>query len=240
VNSRHVRLAYQPPASGTFLSEQTSQQQSANSTFLLEQISTSHQPPARRTGCRLAGQVARVGEAMSCCRAGGAAGTGPAPRFRGGSATHGRFLPARQRAETLCRLCLPQRRGGTATSPPRRSYLRAGAAARVRGFWSSCRLSSVVGPAGGEADDGPSRSDPIQGGGGVRVGGLSLRPTLVGWAWLDSTSMYAMDTWNFFFFYIFSPSILRKYMVPIFLQNYTSSAVGDGDGGTDLPSCPRR
>jgi hypothetical protein len=32
---QHVRLAYQPPA---------------DSTFLLEQISTSHQPPVKRTG----------------------------------------------------------------------------------------------------------------------------------------------------------------------------------------------
>jgi hypothetical protein len=45
-----VRLAYQPPTSSTFLSEQTSHQQPANSTFLSEQISTSHQPPAKRTG----------------------------------------------------------------------------------------------------------------------------------------------------------------------------------------------
>jgi hypothetical protein len=43
-------LAYQPPASSTFLSDQTSHQQPANSTFLSEQISTSHQPPAKRTG----------------------------------------------------------------------------------------------------------------------------------------------------------------------------------------------
>jgi hypothetical protein len=47
----HVRLAYQPPASSTFLSEQTSHHQPANSTFLSEQISTSHQPPAKRTVC---------------------------------------------------------------------------------------------------------------------------------------------------------------------------------------------
>jgi hypothetical protein len=46
-----VRLAYQPPASSSFLSEQTSHQQQANGTFLSEQISTSHQPPAQRTGC---------------------------------------------------------------------------------------------------------------------------------------------------------------------------------------------
>jgi hypothetical protein len=39
---RHVRLAYQPPASSTFLSEQTIHQQPASSTFLSEQISTSH------------------------------------------------------------------------------------------------------------------------------------------------------------------------------------------------------
>jgi hypothetical protein len=51
LDHRPVRLAYQPPASSTFLSEQTSHQQSASSTFLSEQISTSHQPPAKRTGC---------------------------------------------------------------------------------------------------------------------------------------------------------------------------------------------
>jgi hypothetical protein len=45
-----VRLAYQPPVRSTFLSEQTSHQQSASSTFLSEQISTHHQPPAKRTG----------------------------------------------------------------------------------------------------------------------------------------------------------------------------------------------
>jgi hypothetical protein len=46
-------LAYQPPASSTFLSQQTSHQQSASSTFLSEQISTSHQTPAKRTGYKL-------------------------------------------------------------------------------------------------------------------------------------------------------------------------------------------
>jgi hypothetical protein len=45
-----LRSAYQPPANGTFLSEQTRHQQSASSIFLSEQISTSHQPPAKRTG----------------------------------------------------------------------------------------------------------------------------------------------------------------------------------------------
>jgi hypothetical protein len=45
-----VRLAYQPPASSTFLSEQISHQQPASSTLLSEQTSTSHQPPANRTG----------------------------------------------------------------------------------------------------------------------------------------------------------------------------------------------
>jgi hypothetical protein len=42
------RLAYQPPASSSFVSEQTSHQQPASSTFLSEQISTIHQPPAKR------------------------------------------------------------------------------------------------------------------------------------------------------------------------------------------------
>jgi hypothetical protein len=46
-----VRLAYQPPASSTFISEQTSHQQPASGNFLSEQTSTSHQPPAKRTGC---------------------------------------------------------------------------------------------------------------------------------------------------------------------------------------------
>jgi hypothetical protein len=45
-------VRHQPLASSTFLSEQTSHQQPANSTFLSEQTSTSHQPPAKRTGCR--------------------------------------------------------------------------------------------------------------------------------------------------------------------------------------------
>jgi hypothetical protein len=52
-NKRPVRLAYQPPANSTFLSEQTSHQQPASSTLLSEQTSTSHQPPANRTGCSL-------------------------------------------------------------------------------------------------------------------------------------------------------------------------------------------
>jgi hypothetical protein len=50
-----VRSAYQPSASSTFISEQTSHQQSASSTFLSEQISTSHQPPAKRTGWKTGG-----------------------------------------------------------------------------------------------------------------------------------------------------------------------------------------
>jgi hypothetical protein len=41
---RPVRLAYQQPASNTFLSEQTSHQQPASNTLLSEQIGTSHQP----------------------------------------------------------------------------------------------------------------------------------------------------------------------------------------------------
>jgi hypothetical protein len=50
-NLRPVHLAYQPPASSTFLSEQNNHQQPANSTFLSEQTSTSHQPPVKRTNC---------------------------------------------------------------------------------------------------------------------------------------------------------------------------------------------
>jgi hypothetical protein len=37
-------LAYQPPASNTFRSQQISHQQPASSTFISEQTSTSHQP----------------------------------------------------------------------------------------------------------------------------------------------------------------------------------------------------
>jgi hypothetical protein len=47
---RPIRLAYQPPASSIFLSEQTSHQQPVSSTLLSEQISTSHQTSAKRTG----------------------------------------------------------------------------------------------------------------------------------------------------------------------------------------------
>jgi hypothetical protein len=49
-NCRPVRLACQPLANSIFLSEQTSHQQPASSAFLSEQISTSRQPPAKRTG----------------------------------------------------------------------------------------------------------------------------------------------------------------------------------------------
>jgi hypothetical protein len=53
VKGKHpVRLAYQPPASSTFLSQQTSYQQPASSTLLSEQTSTNHQPPANRTGSK--------------------------------------------------------------------------------------------------------------------------------------------------------------------------------------------
>jgi hypothetical protein len=51
-----VRLAYQPSANSTFLSEQISHQQPASSTFLSEQISTSHQPNEQAGGF----QVSRV------------------------------------------------------------------------------------------------------------------------------------------------------------------------------------
>jgi hypothetical protein len=53
-------LAYQPPATSIFLSEQISHQQPASSTFLSEQTSTSHQPPAKRTGCSPAGIISNV------------------------------------------------------------------------------------------------------------------------------------------------------------------------------------
>jgi hypothetical protein len=49
-NLRPIRLAYQPPANSTFLSEQISHQQPASSTFLSEQISTSHQPNEQAVG----------------------------------------------------------------------------------------------------------------------------------------------------------------------------------------------
>jgi hypothetical protein len=48
-NIQPVRLAYQPPVSSTFLSQQISHQQPGSSTFISEQISTNHQPPAKRT-----------------------------------------------------------------------------------------------------------------------------------------------------------------------------------------------
>jgi hypothetical protein len=44
-------ISHQPAV--LFLSEQTSHQQPASSTFLSEQTSTSHQPPANRTSSNL-------------------------------------------------------------------------------------------------------------------------------------------------------------------------------------------
>jgi hypothetical protein len=58
-------LAYQPPASSTFLSQQISHQQPASSTLLSEQTSTSHQPPANRTGCLLLDQL--IGGNLNAC-----------------------------------------------------------------------------------------------------------------------------------------------------------------------------
>jgi hypothetical protein len=45
-----VRLAYQPPASSTFLSQQISRQQTDSGTFLSEQTNTSHQPNEHACG----------------------------------------------------------------------------------------------------------------------------------------------------------------------------------------------
>jgi hypothetical protein len=50
-SAQPVRLVYQPPASSTFLSEQTSHQQPASSTLLSEQTSTSHQPNKQSDNC---------------------------------------------------------------------------------------------------------------------------------------------------------------------------------------------
>jgi hypothetical protein len=50
---RPVRLAYQPPASSTFLSEQTSHQQPDSSIFLSQQISISHQHQPNEQGANL-------------------------------------------------------------------------------------------------------------------------------------------------------------------------------------------
>jgi hypothetical protein len=51
INQQYFSLrTNQPSTSSTFLSEQISHQQPASSIFLSEQISTSHQQPAKRTG----------------------------------------------------------------------------------------------------------------------------------------------------------------------------------------------
>jgi hypothetical protein len=57
-------LAYQPPASSTFLSEQTSHQQSANSTFLSQQTSISQQPNEHAHG---RARRRAVNSRLSCC-----------------------------------------------------------------------------------------------------------------------------------------------------------------------------
>jgi hypothetical protein len=55
-----VRLAYQLPVSSTFLSQQISHQQPASSTLVSEQTSTSHQPPANRTGSKIGTRIAQA------------------------------------------------------------------------------------------------------------------------------------------------------------------------------------
>jgi hypothetical protein len=59
-----VRLAYQPPASSTFLSQQTSNQQPASSTFLSEQTSTSHQSPAKRPARKAQNRATKNGVSL--------------------------------------------------------------------------------------------------------------------------------------------------------------------------------
>jgi hypothetical protein len=66
VCKRPVHLAYQPPANIIFLLEQISHQQSASSAFLSEQISTSHQPPAKQTGCQFVSIPWRSGCKAAC------------------------------------------------------------------------------------------------------------------------------------------------------------------------------
>jgi hypothetical protein len=61
---RPVRLAYQPPASSTFLSEQTSHQQPANSTFPSQQISTSHRHKEQDPSAHTSDLVILVGPLM--------------------------------------------------------------------------------------------------------------------------------------------------------------------------------
>jgi hypothetical protein len=64
---RHVRLAYQLPASSTFLSKQISYHQPANGTFPSEQTNTSRQPPAKRTVWEIFLPVSE-NTACTCCR----------------------------------------------------------------------------------------------------------------------------------------------------------------------------
>jgi hypothetical protein len=109
---RPVRLAYQPPASSTFLSEQTSHQQPASSTFLSQQISTSHQPPAKRTGCRLVHPGRR--SLGPCCPGGRRLKlASPRTQTRPTSAPSHRRVAGWQRpCEPLARQWFTWRRGG--------------------------------------------------------------------------------------------------------------------------------
>jgi hypothetical protein len=65
-NLHHVRLAYQPSTSSTLLSQQTRHQQPASITLLSEQTSTSHQPPANRTGWMLLFILPEQNSIISC------------------------------------------------------------------------------------------------------------------------------------------------------------------------------
>jgi hypothetical protein len=49
-HAHEITTAYHPPASSTFISEQTNHWQPTSRTLLSQQTSTSHQPPANRTG----------------------------------------------------------------------------------------------------------------------------------------------------------------------------------------------
>jgi hypothetical protein len=99
---RPVRLAYQPLASSTFLSDQISHQQPASSTLLSEQTSTSHQPPANRTGCM------QADASRALMRS----------RWSNESSQASRYKQSRQAHEMWCRSVASRSASGKSSPPP--------------------------------------------------------------------------------------------------------------------------
>jgi hypothetical protein len=181
---RPVRLAYQPPASSTFLSEQTSHQQPASSTFLSEQTSTSHQPNEQAVSCHTSRRW--WGRRQSCKSRGMAGGGGgrQLARHAGGGAGEGDKLGRVDEAGTVRNDGEDRERRGWRTGA-RHAAAALARAADVRRRGVRQRHTSGV----GSAPSGRRRR-----GAPTALAGLETESRAAGRAWKGWTTIHACCT----------------------------------------------